>query len=137
MPKEGRPDGGFRIAPLGPGRFPMNSIEPWLVVERQLQAYNARDLPEFLAQFSADAAIHELGAVDPSSSSIAEIELRYRQLFAASPNLKAEVISRTTFGHVVVDRERIFGRMGGLESVEMLAIYEVRGGRISKLHFVR
>lgn len=137
MPKEGRPVGGFRIAPLGLGRFPMNSIEPWLVVERQLQAYNARDLPEFLAQFSADAAIHELGAVDPSSSSIAEIELRYRQLFAASPNLKAEVISRTTFGHVVVDRERIFGRMGGLESVEMLAIYEVRGGRISKLHFVR
>ena len=137
MPKEGRPDGGLRIAPLGLGRFPMNSIEPWLVVERQLQAYNARDLPEFLAQFSADAAIHELGAVDPSSSSIAEIELRYRQLFAASPNLKAEVISRTTFGHVVVDRERIFGRMGGLEPVEMLAIYEVRGGRISKLHFVR
>ena len=112
MPKEGRPDGGLRIAPLGLGRFPMNSIEPWLVVERQLQAYNARDLPEFLAQFSADAAIHELGAVDPSSSGIADIELRYRQLFAASPNLKAEVISRTTFGHVVVDRERIFGRMG-------------------------
>ena len=137
MPKEGRPDGGFRIAPLGLGRFPMNSIEPWLVVERQFQAYNARDLPEFLAQFSADAAIHELGAVDPSSSGIAEIELRYRQLFAASPNLKAEVISRTTFGHVVVDRERIFGRMGALEPVEMLAIYEVRGGRISKLHFVR
>ena len=137
MPKEGRPDGGLRIAPLGLGRFPMNSIEPWLVVERQLQAYNARDLPEFLAQFSADAAIHELGAVDPSSSGIADIELRYRQLFAASPNLKAEVISRTTFGHVVVDRERIFGRMGALEPVEMLAIYEVRGGRISKLHFVR
>lgn len=115
----------------------MNSVTPWLVVERQLQAYNKRDLPQFLRQFAPDATIQELGAAEPSSTGIVEIEQRYQQLFAASPDLQAEVISRTTFGHVVIDRERIFGRMGAAEPVEMLAIYEVRGEQIFKVHFVR
>lgn len=38
---------------------------------------------------------------------------------------------------MVTERERIFGRMGAAEPVEMLAIYEVRGEHIVRVHFVR
>jgi hypothetical protein len=36
-----------------------------------------------------------------------------------------------------VDLERITGRLGSLEAILMLAIYEVEEGLIKKVHFVR
>lgn len=114
----------------------MNSA-PTDIVQRQLEAYNARDIEEFLAAFADDAQATELGASAPTMVGKAQIRARYSELFAKSPNLHSEVVSRTSFAHVVIDLERITGRNGSTEIYEVLAIYEVRQALITRVHFVR
>lgn len=107
------------------------------VVQRQLSAYNARDIEAFLAVFADDAQATELSADAPSMVGKPQLRSRYGELFANSPRLHCEVVTRTCFAHVVVDLERIAGRNGSTEMYDVLAIYEVHGNLISRVHFVR
>src|SRR3954469_24320478 len=76
---------------------------PAAVVQRQLDAYNARDLDALLATYAVDAEQFEhpaklLGRGGP--------ELRER--FAArflEPNLHATLVHRTVLGATVIDHE--------------------------------
>lgn len=110
---------------------------PTDIVQRQLDAYNARDIEAFLAVFADDAVATELGATAPTTVGKAQLRARYSELFAKSPDLHSEVITRTCFAHVVMDLERITGRNGSTEIYEVLAIYEVRQALITRVHFVR
>lgn len=110
---------------------------PYQIVQRQLDAYNSRDIEAFLSVFADDAQATELGADAPSQRGKAELRSRYAELFANSPHLFSEVVTRTCFAHTVVDLERITGRNGSSEVFEVLAIYEVRDGLIRRVHFVR
>lgn len=47
------------------------------------------------------------------------------------------MVNRTALGRVVIDLERILGRMGTADVYDILAIYEVEGGLIRRVHFVR
>lgn len=118
----------------------MNSLgsrSPVEVAQAQLDAYNARDLESFCAQFAEDAQVFELGASSPSTDGLPAIRERYRQLFDHSPALHSAVISRIHLGRAVVDLERISGRMGSREPFDILAIYEIEGGLIRRVHFAR
>jgi hypothetical protein len=106
------------------------------VVQRQLDAYNRRDLDAFCATFHPAARIFDLGAEAPSVDGIDAIRARYADLFARSPMLHSVVLTRTTLGRAVVDLERITGRNGSADAVDLLAIYEVRDGLIARGHFV-
>jgi uncharacterized protein (TIGR02246 family) len=107
------------------------------IVQRQLDAYNARDLEAFLSVFADDAEAGELGAKAPTMVGKDQIRARYGALFANSPDLYSEVVTRTCFEHVVIDLERITGRNGSTECYEVLAIYEISRQLISRVYFVR
>jgi len=113
------------------------NIVPSDVVQRQLDAYNTRDLEAFLSVFADDAQATELGAKAPTMIGKAQLRSRYAELFANSLALYSEVVTRTSFAHVVIDLERITGRNGSAEIYEVLAIYEVAQGLINRVHFVR
>ena len=100
------------------------NIAPIDIVQRQLDAYNARDIEAFLAVFAEDAHATELGAKAPTMVGKAQLRSRYSELFASSPGLYSEVVTRSCFAHVVIDLERITGRNGSTETYEVLAIYE-------------
>lgn len=117
-------------------RDSMNTA-PSDIVQRQLDAYNARNIEAFLGVFADDAQATELGATAPTMVGKAQLRSRYGELFANSPGLRSEVITRTCFAHVVIDLERITGRNGSTEIYEVLAIYEVSRELISRVHFVR
>lgn len=110
---------------------------PTEVVQRQLAAYNARDLEAFLACFADEAEATDLGAASPTQAGKAQLRQRYSELFAKSPGLHCHVLNRTAFAHVVVDLEQITGRHGTPGDYQVLAIYEVTGGLIRRVHFVR
>jgi hypothetical protein len=112
-------------------------MSPVAVVQAQLEAYNRRDLDAFCALFAQDAQLFDLGAAAPSTTGMAAIRARYQQLFDNSPELHSAVLSRTTLGQVVVDQETVTGRNGSAEPFEVMAIYEVSGGLIVRVHFVR
>jgi len=107
------------------------------VVQRQLEAYNRRDLDAFCAVYAEDAQLFELGEGTPVTAGKAAIRERYRTLFDNSPQLYSAVLNRTALGRVVVDLERITGRNSSPKPMDFLAIYEVTGGLIVRCHFVR
>jgi hypothetical protein len=102
------------------------------VVQRQLEAYNARDLDAFAATYSDDVRIFRMPATEPSVTGKEQFREVYRQRFA-SPSLHADVVTRIVLGNKVIDHERVVGIRE--QPVEALAIYEVEGNLIRTVWF--
>ena len=103
-------------------------------VQAQLDAYNARDVENFIACYAADC-IFEDGAGNRLMAGHAEMRLRYTALFAASPKLHCELVHRTHIGHCVIDEERITGRVPDMNRA--VVIYRVGNGLIHHVRFLR
>ncbi len=112
-------------------------LTPVEIVQKQLEAYNRRDIEAFISLFAGDATTFDLGASAPSLSGKEQIRERYASLFSRSPNLHCHLVSRTAFGRVVVDLEQVAGREASKETFEVMAIYEIERAKIQRVHFVR
>jgi len=104
------------------------------IVQRQLEAYNARNVEAWLATYAADAQQFELhGGL--LASGHAEMRARMASRFS-EPDLHAKLLHRTVMGNLVVDHERITRNFPeGKGTLEMLCIYEVAGASIRKATF--
>jgi hypothetical protein len=102
---------------------------PATVVQRQLDAYNARDIDALLATYGIDSQQY----AHPGqliAEGHAQIRARMSERFQEA-NLHAKLLKREVMGHVVIDHEivtRTFPEGTGTQ--EMIAIYEVRDGLI-------
>ncbi|MGE7957396.1 nuclear transport factor 2 family protein [Pseudomonas chlororaphis] len=104
------------------------------VVQRQLDAYNRRDLDAWLATYAEDACQYAHPATLLASGH-AQIRARAALRFQ-EPNLHARLLSRAVMGNVVIDHEivtRTFAE--GTGTLETVAIYEVEAGRIKSASF--
>lgn len=109
-------------------------IKAEAVVQRQLEAYNARDLEGWLATYKADAEQYLLHAGVLASGHEA-IRRRMADRFN-DPALHAQLVSRTVMDNIVIDHEFVTRTFpDGLETVEMICIYEVHAGLIVKATF--
>jgi putative hydrolase of HD superfamily len=107
---------------------------PLQLIERQLAAYNARDIESLLATYAADAEQYTLHG-ERLAKGHAEMRPRFLARFA-EPDLHARLISRTVMGNVVVDYESITRNFPeGRGTLEMMCIYETSGGLIRKVSF--
>lgn len=104
------------------------------VVQRQLNAYNARDLEAFLATYGEDIEGFEHPS-NPMFKGLAAMRESYGRMFRETPALHCRIVGRLVLGERVIDHERVTGF--GDRVVEAAAIYEVRGGLIRKVWFVR
>ena len=105
--------------------------DPEAVVQRQLDAFNARDVDALLSVYAEDAQLFEHPSKLIASGS-AELRQRYTVRFQES-NLHAALLKRIVLGTVVVDHERVTRTFPeGAGTVELIMIYEVREGRIAK-----
>jgi hypothetical protein len=107
------------------------------VVERQLKAYNQRDLSAFLETFADTATLYRLGQPLPVANGKEELAKLYGAMFEKSPGLNSTLISRTVIGNKVFDHERITGREGNSQILELMMIYEVVDGEIVRAYSVR
>lgn len=107
---------------------------PAAVVQRQLDAYNARDIEAWLHTYHPDAeqfALH--GALIARGHEA--IRARILERFA-EPDLHAVLLSRTTMGNLVVDHERVTRTFPeGRGTIEMLCVYEVQDNVIVRASF--
>ena len=112
----------------------MKPKDPGSLVQRQLDAYNAKNVEAWLDTYSHDAEQFNLHGGRLAQG---HDELKTRILARFSePNLHARLLSRTVVGNVVVDSEEITRNFPeGLGTIEMLCIYEVVSGRIAKASF--
>ncbi len=106
-------------------------LTPEAVVQRQLDAYNSRDVDALLAIYADDAQMFEHPATLLASGSAA-----LRERFVArfrEPNLQAALLKRIVMGNVVVDHERVTRTFpDGTGTLELMMIFEVKNGRITK-----
>ena len=108
---------------------------PESVVQRQLDAYNARDLDAWLATYAEDAQQFEHPAKLVASGH-AEMRARTAPRFT-EPNLHAKLIQRSVMGQVVIDHEEVTRTFPeGPGRVELICIYQVRDGKIQPGSFV-
>ncbi|RQW23858.1 steroid delta-isomerase [Rhodobacteraceae bacterium CH30] len=112
----------------------MSYPSPALVVQVQLDAYNAKDIDVLLETYAPDASLYALHG-ECLAQGHDEMRLRFIARFAEA-DLYADLISRTQMGDIVIDHERVTRNFPeGVGSMEMLCIYEVRQGRIHKASF--
>ena len=108
--------------------------DPESVVQRQLDAYNARDIEAMMATYADDAQQFE----HPSkllASGAAQVRERSLVRFQ-EPNLRALLLRRIVMGNLVIDHETVTRTFPeGPGRLELVAIYEVQDGRIAKAWF--
>lgn len=101
------------------------------IVQRQLDAYNARDIDALLALYANDAELFE----HPSkllASGHDELRRRFASRFE-EPQLHAALLKRIVSGNIVIDHEKVTRNFPeGLGEVELVMIYEVSGSRIAR-----
>jgi hypothetical protein len=108
-----------------------NDPTPESVVQRQLDAFNARDIAALLAVYADDAQLFEHPAKLVARGS-AELRQRFTQRFQ-EPNLHAALLHRIVAGSMVVDHEKVTRTFPeGAGQIELVMIYEVKEGRIAK-----
>jgi hypothetical protein len=105
------------------------------IVQRQLDAYNARDIDGFMAMWADDAQYFEHPA-KLLARGTAEIRARHIARFKEA-NLFGRLIKRMVVGNKVVDQEvvtRTFPE--GTGRVDVIAIYEVKNDKIANAWFI-
>jgi hypothetical protein len=105
------------------------------IVQRQLDAYNARDIDAFMAVWTDDAQCFEHPS-KPLARGAAEIRARHAARFKEA-NLHTRLVQRMAVGNTVIDREvvtRTFPEGPG--TIDVIAIYDVAHGKIATAWFV-
>ena len=110
------------------------SFDPEGFAQRQLDAYNARDIERFVAEYTEDVVAYRLPEAEPFLVGKAAFAEHYRKNRFVLPGLHAELVNRMIFGNKVIDQERVLGV--GPEPMEVAAIYEVTPSGISKVWFL-
>lgn len=106
---------------------------PANIVQKQLDAYNARDIDAFMDAYSKNIKLYEypdnlfLEGQDKMKES-------YNSYFENTPDLNCELKKRIIIGNRVIDEEYITANGINFKAV---AIYEVQNGRIIKATFLQ
>jgi hypothetical protein len=103
-------------------------------VQKQLDAYNNRDIDAFMPWWSEDCEYYEF----PNrllARGAAEIRARHIARFK-EPNLCGRLLTRITVADVVIDHETVTRSFAdGPGEVDVITIYEVENGKIAKAWF--
>ncbi len=105
------------------------------IVQRQVEAYNARDIDAFLSFYAPDVQLMRLTTGEVFATGHDQMRETYTAMFEASPDLDCTIMQRTRSGDMVVDHELVTGMRGG-GPVRAVAIYEVRDGLIQRVWFL-
>ncbi|HEY4265901.1 MAG TPA: nuclear transport factor 2 family protein [Micropepsaceae bacterium] len=106
-----------------------------LLVQRQLDAYNAQDLDAYAGCYAPDVIVAGLnGAVTETGRDA--LRARYAKAFATFPENRARLVNRIALGNTVIDHEDV-SRGPGKEQFEIIAIYTVKDGKIARVDFAK
>lgn len=105
---------------------------PEAIVQRQLNAYNARNYKAFIDTYGDDVELYNYP--NQLIGKGMDALKRYESFFANTPNLYCEIKKRMVLGNKVIDHENV---RAGNNTLNAVAVYEVKNGKISKVTFIR
>lgn len=103
------------------------------LAQRQLNAYNLRNIDAFLEPYADDVEVYTY----PNKLNYTGKEAmraRYSKMFKNTPNLHCELVSRIIQGNVVIDKEHV---QANERMKEATAIYHIEDNKIKKVFFIR
>tara|TARA_R110002073_G_scaffold139232_2_gene289242 strand:+ start:19061 stop:20800 length:1740 start_codon:yes stop_codon:yes gene_type:complete len=106
---------------------------PTALAQRQLNAYNLRNIEAFLEPYAENVEIYEY----PNTllyTGKEKMRERYSNMFKNTPNLHCELVARIVKGNVVIDQERVQVNDTIKNAV---AIYHIENNKIKKVFFIR
>ena len=104
------------------------------LVQRQLNAYNARNVEAFLEPYADDVELYEFPDRLISKGKDA-MRTSYEGFFKNTPELHCEIKSRSIQGNYIIDKESVSG-IGKLK-MEAMAIYYIAAQKIQKVYFIQ
>lgn len=102
-------------------------------VQRQLDAYNARDLERFVAEYSENVRVFRPPSPEPVIVGKPALREHYARHRFGLPQLHARLLNRIISGDTVVDHEEVSGVQDGV--LAAVAVYRVRDGLIEAVWF--
>ncbi len=116
--------------------LPSLSSEAVQLADQQLEGYNNRDMEAFLLPYSDSVKVYynlkELGYQGKD-----KMRENYEGMFSGLSHLHCELVNRIVFENTVIDHERVsFQRENGQGgSMEAIAIYKIKHGKIQEVYF--
>ena len=106
---------------------------PVNIVQKQLDAYNARDIDAFMDTYSDTIELYNFPNQLRTKGKEAMRE-GYAGFFESTPDLHCEIKNRIVIGNKVIDEEYITANGSNFSAV---AVYEVVNGKIAKVTFLQ
>ncbi|WP_034059149.1 amidohydrolase family protein [Lacinutrix jangbogonensis] len=103
------------------------------LAQRQLNAYNFRNLEAFLEPYAEDVEVYSY----PEKllyKGKETMRKQYSSMFENTPNLHCELKERIVQGNIVIDKERV---QFGNKIIEAVAIYHIENNKIKKVYFIQ
>ena len=111
---------------------------PQDLVQRQLNAYNARDIEAFLATYAPDVVIQTLPQGPTAPTGLEFIRQRWGAQFKNKPDAAVRILHRIVQGSFVIDQEQFVHRWDlSQQSLAGTAVYEVQNGLIDRVWFLK
>jgi imidazolonepropionase-like amidohydrolase len=104
---------------------------PEMLIQRQVNAYNARNLDAFLATYADNIELYNFpdSLIGKGKEGMSKI---YGDLFTKLSYLHCEIVNRIKLNNTIIDHERVkFNE----KVVDAIAIYEIKEGKILKVTF--
>ncbi|MDB4292190.1 nuclear transport factor 2 family protein [Maribacter sp.] len=105
---------------------------PENIVQKQVEAFNSRNLIDFSACYSEDVVVSNF----PNEilyKSNETLKNNYERFYSKTPQVAVEVVKRMSIGNTVIDEELV---TIGDKTHQQVAIYEVKNGLISSMTFI-
>ena len=109
------------------------AITPVMLVQQQLNAYNARSIDAFVAPYADDAELYQFPDKLIGKGKDA-MRKAYSSIFSNFPDLHCEIKERIIQGGTIIDKEIVSGM--GKTKVEGISIYKVENNKIKKVYII-
>lgn len=104
------------------------------LIQREVRAYNDRDLEAFMATYHPEVKIFRF----PDTllySGLEQMRPYYKELFDKAKDLHVEIAERIVMGDTVIDHEKITGHTRS-PSLEAVLIYQLKDGLIHRVWII-
>ena len=107
--------------------------EPLMLVQQQLNAYNAHDLEAFLTPYADDVEVYSTsGKLMMKGKEQMRKEYKF---ITQMPDLYCRLVNRISSGNTVIDHEEIWTSKQPVKLQYGVAIYVIEKGKISRVYF--
>lgn len=122
----------------------MTEADKLNLVQRQLEAYNKRDLDLFCSYFHDQVEVYRINKINQLSDfqtqqnpvGIEKFRETYRDLFTRFPELHCHLKSRIVLNDCIIDEEQVFYSQSD-NQLHAIAIYKFKDQKIYQIWFAR